>query len=250
MTEIDFTSDRHIVFNSIVTGTLFVFFFYVSFSVMNCEGALKLLRFFINSVACSPADSTTAIVKLSAIAVGLSTIGLVIRVLSIISNQGRHGVDLMREALAQEIWETAKDDARIPEDIRDHLRSAIQNRKFDPFFVWLQYSDPEPELREWGRTRRRYMYLGENWSLALKSSFWSGTVIGFVSHPFLPSDSWWLAALWFPWFFSYIILQILLEKLIDHNSRAEQAMVSVYLAGIFSDKLRTEFLEPLTDWKG
>ncbi len=229
--------DKHIIFDSTVSGIVFALIAAGTMFVLNSKLSIEYAEYgyAIIILGCDP---TATMLRLAAIGVGLSSVGQIIRVISIIVFQYFHGKDEMRKTVTKEIRLRL---GHTPQAIKDSLLESQKKRRFDPFFVWIQYSDPGQALREWGRTRRRYMYVGENWIIAIILGFILGCVITGESWQDYPYRELTITI----WFALIVFLIIGLVLLIHHNKKAEETMISVYLAGIFSEELRTTFLNPL-----
>ncbi len=233
--------DKHIIFESTVVGLIVLAFTWPVFYVINDAEAMQAMRLLVVPNSTKETGVSEVIARLVVLGVALSSLGLIVRVASIVLYQEKHGKDPYRKAFAAAI----KDEVKWCSAIDCPIKSGITNASDDALFVWAQYSDPQEALREWGRTRRRYMYVGENWKTAMHLGLGLGLVSGLVSrldHLGSPNCCRLLVAL--AVLFGFLVAKYGLNRLIDHNRREEQSMVAVYVAGIRSNRLRKEFLKP------
>jgi hypothetical protein len=248
--------EKHPVFDTAILGAIFIACGFLTFCTLHSVMAVDVAKSIFDWVAYKAGgecmDATVAVVRMTAAGVGLSALGRIIQIFSVTYFQRWHFKDGLRREIAQAIWQVAKECKDIPEQVKCRLCRAVseERQQFDPFFVWVQYSDPQGALREWGKTKSRYMYVGENWLVALCLGYVVGSIAGVVSLcASFPKDDLWLAVLFVPWTLSVLLCKQGLESLISHNREAEKTMVAVYLAAVFCRPLRKTFLRPLVDWR-
>lgn len=235
---------KHLMFDSAVVGTLTIAVALLTLYWIHPVTATGAVTYVIEWVACRCCDTTTAVAKIAAFGAAVGTLGVVVRQASYVFHLNSFR-DPYRKMIAKEIQKTACQSGCLPSELGARWAIDVEERP-DPFFVWVQYSDPQPALREWGRTRTRDMYVAQTWSLGIVMGFAGGVAIGDYFLGLRPRELWWLAPVsLIPWSFFILCVMASLDRLIEHNRQAEQTMVSVYLAGILNKPLRDRFLKPL-----
>lgn len=152
-------------------------------------------------------------------------------------------------------------DDRNKNNIVNEIEKAVNERRYDPLFVWSHYSYPQQPLITWGRWKLRYAYLAENWMVAVVVGLLTALGIqGFleiwcrcdprvlfqgapVTH-----GSW-------PTCLRVVIGVVLgasaaavlfgLNHLRQENLKDDMTMLAVYTAGQLNPKLRERFLPPV-----
>jgi hypothetical protein len=239
---------KHPVFETTILGVLVAIFAWTSFFIINPDDAIRLADFVWKTFANKNTGASEAIARVAVFGVALSALGSLVRVASIVANQDNHFKDEGRKILAREIWKTLHG-CKEPLCCLKALMHDFEENP-DPLFVWSQYSDQEQALREWGRTRMWYVYLGENWLMAGMVGIPLGGALGFLTWipAAFPLWAWQSVALAFV-AIVFVLGRIAMKKLIEHNIDDERKMVAVYVAGILSEDLRNRFLKPLTERK-
>jgi hypothetical protein len=218
--------DRHVIYNTTVIGLMFVVVCWITIFVCRPDQAVAVLEWLDEGWVSHTKGASEALARWIAIGVSVNFIGMVIQVFSVIVYQDSHSSDPAREEFAKFIREKASTGG-FPA-----IQKQVQDGTDDSLFAFFHYAYSPKELIDWGRTRKRYVYVGENWGIAVILGIVFGLVVALgAEYAKLFPEHHENRELLFVLFIIFIVLTLSgLVQLKKHNRKAVDAMDAAVMA--------------------
>jgi uncharacterized membrane protein YecN with MAPEG domain len=227
--EAENVDDRHVIYNTTVIGLLFVVVCWTTLWLIRPDEASLVLTWLDERVVSHKNGVSEAIARWIAVGVAASFLGMVIQVISVIWYQHRHNSDDARKEFADYVRKEMASTVCF-----EKIRHQIEEGTDDSLFAFYHYSHSPKDLIDWGRTRKRYNYVGENWGVVIIGGIISGGAIAFSitmakTLPNHPENK----ALIVTLFIVIIVLAMLgLNELRKYNERSVNAMDAAVMASL------------------
>ncbi len=152
--------DKHFLLQNSLTGIILILFLIVGMSITNYSISYKTITFFLSNWQYLSVLILTPI------------IGIVVQgsfMFFIFKVKKRHPYqNNLRSLIANSVRKIVMSSDNIPKIIKSQLSDLPD----DSIFMWILYSNSPEHIIEWGRRRRDFQHLGENWVTA--------TIIGLI----------------------------------------------------------------------
>lgn len=222
--------DRHVIYNTTVIGLLFVVVCWTTLYLFRPIEAFEALKWVDERIVSQPqGGASESIARWIAVGVALSFLGMVIQVFSIIVYQRKHGSDPARKEFADYVRREMADTVCF-ENVRDQIKKGTD----DSLFAFYHYSHSPKDLIDWGRTRKRYNYVGENWGIAIGLGMAAGFIIALSVKwvEIFPNPEEKNPLLIVLFIIAVVLSMLGLCELRNHNKKAVDAMDAAVMASL------------------
>ena len=220
--------DKHFLLQNTLTGIILIIFFMIGIGISNHSAASTIIQFFLNKWQ-----------NLSALIIS-PIIGIVVQgVFMYFAYKKNHPYQTaLRKAVANTVRNVLQPNNSIPQKIK----SLLTDSPDDSIFMCILYKNTPEYIIEWGRRRRDFQHLGENWSTATIIGITFGFLTGLgLRLAFVSSTPFFifLSLLFtFLWIFGLISLSKKMKKDVE---AMEITSICVYLDPEIDEKIREQF---------